>query len=146
MTPTQYRALATKTKLITEVAQRKKEEDKLHCEVADWCRANLLKSVLWYHIPNGGKRHIGVALLLKKFGLLPGAPDLEFLHEGMTHYLELKTAKGSTSKVQNLFRDRALAAGAVYEVAKNLSDAKEIISCWCLVKPNAHVISARRAA
>jgi hypothetical protein len=35
-----------------------------------------LAGVLWCHVPNGGKRHVGVARKLKAEGVKPGCPDI----------------------------------------------------------------------
>jgi hypothetical protein len=32
--------------------------------------------VRWFHVPNGGKRHVAVAVKLKKAGVKAGAPDI----------------------------------------------------------------------
>ena len=54
---------------------------------------------LMYHVPNGGKRHIGTARRLKAEGVKSGVPDVCLpVSRGEYHglYIELKRTKGST--------------------------------------------------
>ena len=48
-------------------------EDEEQRTVADWLDAH---GVLWFHVPNGGFRHIATAMRLKKLGLKAGVPDI----------------------------------------------------------------------
>jgi hypothetical protein len=58
--------------------------------------------LLWFHPPNGGKRHKGVAIKMKKAGVKPGVPDIWIItpppnlpnRKGVV--IELKREKGGT--------------------------------------------------
>ena len=61
----------------------------------------------WSAIPNGGKRNLSVAVILKREGLKRGSPDLYvMLPEGKIAWLKLKVKGGSLSlSEQRMFRD-----------------------------------------
>ena len=85
--------------------------------------------VLWFAIPNGGKRHIAVAVRLKKEGARRGVPDMAFcLPDGQTAWLELKIKGGSLSQEQRAFRDQVLFLGHRWGVAKTIDEAIEYLT------------------
>jgi hypothetical protein len=88
-------------------------------------------NVLWFAIPNGGYRSPRTAARLKATGTRAGVPDMAFVIGGRTHFLELKRARGgSLSDVQIAIRDEAIAAGAIYAVAKGFDAAIAVLRSW----------------
>ena len=82
---------------------------------------------LWTAIENGGKRSIGTARKLKAAGLKPGTPDMIFLLERRTFFLELKIKGGRVSPEQKAFRDNLWALGHEWFVAWTLDEAIKIL-------------------
>ena len=78
-------------------------EHEIQCGIVQWARLQKPPLYLLHAIPNGGQRHILVAVKLKAEGLLAGIPDL-FLpvaaqgFHGL--YIEVKKPKGVLSKSQ----------------------------------------------
>jgi hypothetical protein len=84
--------------------------------------------LFWFAIPNGGKRHIRVAVRLKEEGAKRGVPDLCFmLEDGRAAWLEMKIKGGSLSADQRAFRDRAKALGHHWGMAKTMDQAIEFL-------------------
>jgi len=69
-------------------------EEEEQIAFAQWLNA---KKILFYHIPNEGKRHINYARKLKKMGVSKGVPDL-CIPVPCSHfhglYIELKRKQG----------------------------------------------------
>lgn len=85
-------------------------------------------------IPNGGARHIRVAMKLKAEGVKRGTPDLVFLLDaGRTAWLELKAKSGVLSPEQEDFRDACRALGHLWEFAKDFDTAWGILAGWGVV-------------
>lgn len=83
-----------------------------------------------FAIPNGGLRHIRVAMTLKKEGVLSGVSDLFLMvSRGTLHglFIEMKTAKGKVSDSQQKFLDIARQQGYEAIVCYGFEDAKNKI-------------------
>ena len=82
-----------------------------------------------YAVPNGGHRHIRVAVRLKEEGVKRGVPDLHIMMPGARLvYLELKIKGGSLSSDQKAFRDMARSLGFEWGMAKTFDEAKEFLA------------------
>ena len=68
--------------------------------------------------------------------MLPGAADVLVVIRGKAFWLELKTAKGRLRAEQWAFREAAVAAGAVYEVARTPEQAKAVLASWGALRPD----------
>ena len=69
------------------------DEERLSIEFADLMRVETLEGRykgIWGHIPNEGKRHPLVAMLVKAMGLIPGSTDYYFIWNGGGMVIELK--------------------------------------------------------
>lgn len=89
-----------------------------------------LDSRLLVAIPNGGHRHIGQAIKLKKEGVTPGVPDyFLFLSRGGFNglALELKHEKGRVSPAQKQFMELIEKQGYKTFVAYGWDAAREAI-------------------
>jgi VRR-NUC domain len=98
-------------------------EEEEQIKVINWCHAHSdPRLAMIYHIPNGGKRHIGTAVKMKAAGLKAGVPDLFLpLAIGGFHglYIEMKAAKGgSLSTEQKIWIDCLREQGYQVVVAK----------------------------
>lgn len=92
-----------------------------------WLR---LKGILFYHIPNEGKRSIAQARWLRNMGLQPGMPDICIPHARLGYhglYIELKSEKGKLTKLQAWWLDVLSREGYLTCVAYGFDEAKQII-------------------
>jgi hypothetical protein len=85
---------------------------------------------LLFAIPNGGKRHIGVARKLKAEGATAGIPDL-FMASARNGYhglfIELKTEKGRVSEPQKYWIRLLAAQGFKVEVCYGWDAARVVL-------------------
>lgn len=77
----------------------------------------------FYAVPNGGFRTRTEAAILIGQGVVPGVPDLIFIHDGKTFGLELKAERGRLSENQKLIHGRMEAVGATCGTARTLDEA-----------------------
>jgi hypothetical protein len=98
----------------------------------------LRAGVVFFHVPNGGKRDKRTAAKLKRMGVLPGVADLIFLWAtGMIPrvlFLELKAKGEGLSKEQRLFRDNVKTVRCYFECADNIDDALTILDRYKLLR------------
>lgn len=94
-------------------------------------RRMLTPATFMTHFPAGGGGPIRGALL-KLRGLVPGVPDLLFIHEGRAFWMELKSKAG-----RNRLEPSQIAchlslrlSGCHVEVVRNLDDALECLRLW----------------
>lgn len=85
---------------------------------------------LWA-IPNGGVRHIGTAIKLKKEGVLPGVPDLFLMipkknKHGM--FIEMKAKSGKLQQNQKDFIKLAQSMGYEAITCYGFEEAKQKIT------------------
>jgi hypothetical protein len=128
-------ALFTHYAKINEINLRiamKLNEHQEQCLVIEWFRRAYPKyDKLLFAIPNGGVRHIGTAIKLKKEGVVAGIPDLflmipnNSLH-GM--WIEMKASKGKLQTNQVEFMERATLLGYMSVVCYGFEEAKDLIT------------------
>lgn len=90
--------------------------------------------VVWLHPPNGEARQMVTGARLKAMGVLPGAADLLFWHNGASYALELKRTGGRLLKGQRTFLQAFEAAGGTWAVAYGLDEALDILTQWGLIR------------
>ena len=104
-------------------------EHQLQSTLFEYMRLNLRPDCYPYAVPNGGHRHIRVAVRLKAEGVKRGVPDLHIMMPGgRLVYLELKIKGGSLSSDQKAFRDMARTLGFEWGMAKTLDQAIEFLA------------------
>lgn len=102
-------------------------EHQIQCAVIDFCA---LKGIPIFAIPNGGDRHVAVAVKLKKEGVKSGVPDL-FIpvirpnFGGM--FLEMKRKGGKLSDVQKFWLNQLEEEGYRVKVAFSVDEAIKAI-------------------
>lgn len=102
-------------------------EHQIQCAVIDFCA---LKGIPIFAIPNGGDRHVAVAVKLKKEGVKSGVPDL-FIpvirpkYGGM--FLEMKRKGGKLSDVQKFWLNQLEEEGYRVKVAFSVDEAIKAI-------------------
>ena len=98
---------------------------------ASLLRLNAAPDVIWFHPPNGEARSARTGGKLKAMGVKPGVPDLVVvLPGGHAHFLELKSARGSLSPHQRVFREDCGINGAPYEVATTPEEVESTLRDW----------------
>ena len=100
----------------------------LHLAVAqflDWC---LLPPAFWTTFPAGwdvmGRARAGK---LYACGLKAGVPDILIFYNGFTLAIELKTAKGKTSAVQQMTQERLTKVGVFVHTCRDVEDVEYIL-------------------
>lgn len=111
--------------------KRKNVESSTQIACVKWFRMQFPEyGNLLFSIPNGGKRNVVTAMILKAEGALAGVPDLFLsipkLDSNLvwTHglYIEMKTDKGKQSEAQKDFMLRVRVHGYQYEVVRSIDE------------------------
>lgn len=85
---------------------------------------------LLFAIPNGGQRHVLVAMKMKAEGVKSGVPDL-FLPVARGNYhglfIEMKAGKNKTSEKQNVWIENLQKQGYMVEVCYGSDEAQDLL-------------------
>lgn len=57
-----------------------------------------------------------------------GLPDLLAIKDGLAHWFEVKTPKGTLSKLQRYWIDKLIAYGCVAGVVRSVEDVERVLS------------------
>lgn len=105
-------------------------EDILQMQIARFLKV-AAPDLLWWHCPNGGRRHPVEARKLKDMGVRPGVPDLCFvLPGGLSGFIELKAGKNALEPSQKAFGEAVVATGAAYAVCRSLEAVETTLRSW----------------
>jgi hypothetical protein len=110
--------------------KKQRPEARLQKAVVQILRLDANPDVLWFSIPNEGKRSVVVGAELKAMGLRSGAADLCFIIRGRAHFLELKADDGTQSPEQVTFAADCTTSGAVYALAWTIGEALAVLTSW----------------
>lgn len=111
-------------------------EHKLQVALIDYLAFALKPELECRAIPNGEKRHIRVASRLKDEGVRRGTPDIFIcLPHGRIAWLEMKAKAGTLSPDQKAFRDKVLALGHHWGMARTIDEALAHLTAWDALKP-----------
>lgn len=108
-------------------------ERALHLSIAQLFARAAPKHVMWWHTPNGEKRDLVTAAMLKRMGTVAGVPDflLYDTQTGYLHCVEVKTVGGHLSDAQAGWKTRFdRSPTGRYAVARSLDDAILILQDW----------------
>jgi hypothetical protein len=112
---------------------RVKPEEQLCIGIADMLRQaslqNRLKAI-WSHVPNEGKRHVLVALVMKAMGMLPGTPDYFFIWADGGGVIEIKVGKGRMSDNQKDYKTWCYVLGVKHAVCRSLGEVTDTLTGW----------------
>jgi hypothetical protein len=86
-------------------------EQELQYECIKWMKRHLSSEVVFFHVPNGGKRSMREGAIFKAIGVLAGVPDLIIAWPGTIAAVELKAGKGRASEDQIEVQARMSAIG-----------------------------------
>ena len=82
---------------------RASSEQALQHAVCQHLRQRGARGLLWFHVPNGGRRTPVEAAIFSGLGVRPGVSDLILLRDGRAFALELKTERGRPTAAQMQF-------------------------------------------
>lgn len=123
-------------------AKRSNPEGILHRAVVKHLEQRCLDGVLWFHVPNGGKRGIREAVNFKRMGVLPGIPDLVML--APTEYghpyiytMEFKAPGKRLSERQLEVRSRLDSMGVFTAVCDSVDAAIRVLEAWGIIRGTA---------
>lgn len=120
------------------IARHKREEPEhsLQKQVITLLRFNAYPGVVFFHVPNEGKRGIKARARLKQEGVLAGVSDIVLFipPQGRAHCLELKVKPNTPTDAQVAFGDAVAAAGGRFAVAYSLSEARIWLESWGAIR------------
>lgn len=87
-------------------------------------------SAVWSHIPNEGKRHRFVALLLKAVGMISGTPDYFFIWPNGGGVIEIKVGKGRLTENQMDYRQWCSDLGISHSVCRSVQEVVDQLVQW----------------
>lgn len=112
---------------------RQRPEQGIQIGCVDFLRAGLPRAVIW-HVPNEGKRHPVEGAMLKRMGMLPGFPDVAFLHGSRLYIAECKPEGKEPTDEQFACIADLVRAGALYlGVWRSINDVER--SCAAVGLP-----------
>ncbi len=111
----------------------KHEEDNIQRAVCDHLRLRANPGVVWFAVPNGGRRNVREAARMKGMGVTAGVADLILMYNRNFYALELKSAKGRPTEAQLVFRDAVNKAGGYASIAWGIDEALGALERWGLV-------------
>jgi len=117
-------------------------EARLQKTICQHLKMTTVPGVLYFHVPNQGKRTAQYTTWLKSLGMRPGVADLVLCRDGRAYFLEVKAKGGKPEESQLAFSADALLAGCDYACVDNIDDALVILSRWGLIRQQ----QVRRAA
>ena len=86
--------------------------------------------VLWFHVPNEGKRSWREGKRQKQAGLRAGVADNVFLIGGSSFFIELKTEKGRQSPAQKTFQATVETMGYEYYICRSQEEIRDTVISW----------------
>lgn len=95
------------------------------------------RGMVWFHVPNGGKRGKVEAAIFKTMGVKPGVSDLILLHNGRAYALELKADHGRPTEAQMQFIsdwNTAIGDNGAACIAEGLDRALRTLEIWGLLE------------
>ena len=95
------------------------------------------RGLLWFHVPNGGRRSPAEAAIFAGLGVRAGVSDLILVHDGRPFALELKTERGRPSAAQMQFISEFRAAGGEALIVHGLNQALHTLENWKLLRGRA---------
>ena len=110
--------------------RRNRPEEKFQRALCQYLDLALPPDAFYFAIPNGGWRTKAEAGILKATGVKAGVPDLCILYNGMAHFVELKSKKGTLSGPQRDTRAAIISAGLPCALWRTLEDAQRVLTRW----------------
>lgn len=84
--------------------------------------------LLYFAVPNGGKRNLLEAVRMKRLGIRPGIPDLVLIPKaGPWCFIELKSPKGVQSEAQREWAAKLERFNCVTRVCRSLDEVRQFL-------------------
>lgn len=114
----------------------KQEEDRIQGEIIDLLKVSAIPDLLYFSVPNGGRRAWKTAVAMKDTGQLEGMTDLVLIHplSLIAHCMEVKTKDGSLSKAQRKIRDLCKELGIPWAVVRSRDEAQDQLTKWGMLR------------
>lgn len=110
-------------------------ESALQIAVVEHLRLTGVPGLLYFSIPNEGKRSAANGARLKAMGMLPGVADLFVKHPGkIPLFLELKSKGKIPRQDQRQFGEFAGNAGCYWEWADNIDEALNFLRLYGAIR------------
>lgn len=120
-------------------------ESEIQIQIVELLKRVLKGDVLWTFFPageaGGGRGGKVRGARLKRMGLHPGWPDLQFLHKGRYYGMEVKTKTGRLSQSQRRMHSLLEEQGVSVAVVRSINDVLERCNEWKLLARTAAVSS-----
>lgn len=109
--------------------RRSRPEELLQQSVAKYLNVLARQGqLLWFHVPNGGKRHILEAVKMKRMGVKAGVPDLVIIPKaGPVCFIELKAEDGDTTELQEFWIKSLPDYGCPVSVCRSLDEVRQFL-------------------
>ena len=112
-------------------------ESEIQIQIVELLKTVLKGDVLWTFFPageaGGGRSGKVRGARLKRMGLQPGWPDLQFLHKGRYFGMEVKTKTGRLSTAQRRMHSLLEEQGVSVAVVRSINDVLERANEWKLL-------------
>lgn len=112
----------------------RRPEDAIQRAVVQHLRARGMPGLVFFHVPNGGKRKPIEAAIFQSMGVRAGVADLILFHSGKSFALELKADNGRPTVEQLAFLAEIERAGAFTAMPRGLDAAIATLEAWGLLK------------
>jgi hypothetical protein len=116
---------------------RAPSEHSIQRAVCQHLRQRSASGLVWFHVPNGGRRSPVEAAIFNGLGVRAGVSDLILLRDGRAFALELKTERGRPTAAQMQFISEFRAAGGEASIASGLDQALRTLETWGLLRGRA---------
>ena len=117
--------------------KRQNPEARLQKAVVAHLMLTATPGVLWFSVPNEGKRSVVMGGHLKAMGMRPGTADLILIKKGQAYALELKAKGKVQSEAQLLFQADCQTAKTPYCCSDNIDAALYALRAWGMIKTKA---------
>lgn len=113
----------------------RRPEQQIQRAVVEHLRLRGMPGLVFFHVPNGGRRKPIEAAIFKSMGVRAGVSDLILLHVGKMFALELKAPGGRATEAQMAFQSDFDKAGGFCAMPEGIDAALATLEAWGLIKP-----------
>ena len=111
------------------MAKKKDTEAQLQKAITSFLHYQYPK-LLWFHVPNGGRRSAAEGAKFKAMGVLAGVADILIFNDGFFYDVELKSGKGVMSASQKDFKERWCKEFGRYALVTSIEELQSVFKVW----------------